>query len=154
MSLVAHLEPGDATANRRTSARRTLRLQSLGTTASQAAADVTIHDLSLTGLLIETAASLAADERIDVDLPEAGLTVAQVVWSSGRFFGCRFKRPIPPAALSSAILKSPASGPPEDPDEMAKALLELQTLRNQVRQMTDRIGEVINQLAAAKKDGE
>ena len=154
MSLLAHLEPGESTANRRTSARRTLRLEARGTTASQGAADVTIHDLSLTGLLIETSASLAADERIDVDVPEAGLTEAQVVWNSGRFFGCRFKRPIPPAALSSAILKSPAASRGEDPDEMAKALLELQTLRTQVRQMTDRIGEVINQLAAAKKDGE
>ena len=154
MSLLAHLEPGDPTANRRTSARRTLRLQARGNIASQASADVTIHDLSLTGLLIETSASLAADERIDVDVPELGLTEAQVVWSSGRFFGCKFKRPIPPAALSSAILKSPVAARREDADEMATALLELQTLRSQVRQMTDRIGEVIDRLAAAPKDGE
>ena len=106
MSLLAHLEPNDSTANRRSAARRTLRLQALGATASHSAADVIIHDLSLTGLLIETSAALAAGERIDVDIPEAGPTEAKVVWSSGRFFGCRFRRPLPPAALSSAPVAS------------------------------------------------
>src|SRR5688500_1743644 len=98
MSLLAHLEPPDSTANRRSAARRTLRLQARGTTASQSAAQVTIHDLSLTGLLIETSADLAAGERIDVEVPEAGPAEAKVVWSSGRFYGCKFKRPIPSAA--------------------------------------------------------
>lgn len=153
MSLLAHLEPSDSTANRRASARRTLRLQALGTTSSQSAAQVTIHDLSLTGLLIETSADLAAGERIDVEVPEAGLTEAKVVWSSGRFFGCKFKRPIPPAALSSAILRSPAYPADENTDQVANTLLELQTLRTQVRQMTERLGEVIDQLAAAGKGG-
>jgi len=152
MSLLAHLDPSDPTANRRSAARRTLRLQSLGTTASQSAAQVTIHDLSLTGLLIETSADLAADERIDVEVPEAGLTEAKVVWSSGRFFGCRFKRPIPPAALSSAILRSPADFAGESSNEVANALLELQALRTKVHEMTDHLGQVIDQLAAAGKD--
>ena len=153
MSLLAHLEPSDSTANRRSAARRTLRLQALGATASQADADVVIHDLSRAGLLIETSAALAAGERIDVELPEAGPTEAKVVWSSGRFFGCRFKRPIRPAALSSAILRSPASATPENSDQVANALLELQTLRTQVRQMTERLGQVIDQLGASGKDG-
>ena len=152
MSLLAQLEPRDSTGNRRSAARRTLRLQASGATASQTDAEVIIHDLSLTGLLIETSADLAAGERIDVDVPEAGLTEAKVVWSSGRFFGCKFKRPIPPAALSSAILRSPVSATQENSDQVANALLELQTLRTQVRQMTERLGEVIDQLATASKN--
>ena len=152
MSLLAHLEPSDSTANRRAAARRTLRLQALGATASQSAAQVTIHDLSLTGLLIETTAHLAAGERIDVDLPGSGLAEAKVVWSSGRFFGCRFKRPIPPAALSSAILRSPADSTDQDWDQVANALLELQALRTKVRQMTEQLGLVIDRLAGAGKD--
>ena len=154
MSLLALLEPSDSTANRRASARRTLRLQAIGTTSSQSAAEVTIHDLSLTGLLIETAADLASDERIDVELPEVGLTEARVVWSSGRFFGCKFQRPIPAAALSSATLRSPAHSADENSDQVAKALLELQTLRTRVRQMTEHLGLVIDQLAAAGKTGD
>ena len=152
MSLLAHLEPRDSTGNRRSAARRTLRLQALGATASQADADVLIHDLSLSGLLIETSAGLAAGERIDVDLPEAGPTEAKVVWTSGRFFGCKFKRPIPPAALSSAILRSPPSAAPENSDQVANALLELQTLRTQVRRMTEHLGQIIDQLAAPGDD--
>ncbi|MGI8610771.1 MAG: PilZ domain-containing protein [Sphingomicrobium sp.] len=151
--MLAQLEPSDSTANRRSAARRTLRLQALGATAAQSAAQVTIHDLSLTGLLIETSADLAAGERIDVEVPEAGQTEAKVVWSSGRFFGCRFKRPIPPAALSSAILQSPADSAGESSNEVANALLELQTLRTKVHEMTDHLGQVIDQLAAAGKDG-
>ena len=153
MALLAHLEPNESTANRRSAARRTLRLQAQGTTASQSAAQVTIHDLSLTGLLIETSADLAAGESIDVEVPGAGPAEAKVVWSSGRFYGCKFKRPIPSAALSSAILRSPAPAG-EDSDQVAKALLELQTLRSQVRQMTDHLGQVIEQLAAAGKAGD
>jgi hypothetical protein len=154
MSLLAHLEPSDSTASRRSAARRTLRLQALGATASQPDAQVVIHDLSLTGLLIETSAGLAAGERIDVEIPEAGPTEAKVVWNSGRFFGCKFRRPIPPAALSSAILRSPpSSADEEEADQVANALLELQTLRTQVREMNERLGKVIDRLAAPGKDG-
>ncbi len=153
MSLLAHLEPSDSTASRRSAARRTLRLQALGATASQPDAQVVIHDLSLTGLLIETSAGLAAGERIDVEIPEAGPTEAKVVWNSGRFYGCKLRRPIPPAALSSAILRSPPSSAEENSDQVANALLELQTLRTQVREMNERLGKVIDRLAAPGKDG-
>ena len=151
MALLAHLDPLDSTANRRGSPRRTLRLQALGTTSSEAAAPVVIQDLSRTGLLIETSAELAPGERIEVDLPEAGPAHAKVVWSSGRFFGCKFERPIPPAALSSAILRSPPVDDPSGP--VASALLELQTLRTQVREMTEHLGRIIDRLAPAEKDG-
>ncbi len=151
MSLVAYLDPTDSTSNRRASPRRTLRLQALGTTSSQSAAPVVIHDLSRTGLLLETSAELAAGERIDVELPEAGAAQAKVVWSSGRFFGCKFERPIPPAALSSAILRSPPAD--DHPDQVASALLELQTLRTQVSKMTEHLGRIIDRLAPAGKDG-
>jgi hypothetical protein len=152
MSLLAHLEPSSSTSNRRSAARRTLRLQAAGATASEPGAQVVIHDLSLTGLLIETSAGLAAGERIDIEIPEAGPTEATVVWNSGRFFGCKFRRPIPPAALSSAILRSPPQSADENGDQVANALLELQTLRNQVRQMTERLGKVIDRLAAPGTD--
>jgi hypothetical protein len=150
MSLLAHLDPSDSTANRRASPRRTLRLQALGTRSLEAAVPVVIHDLSRTGLLIETSAELAAGERIDVELPDSGPAQAKVVWSSGRFFGCKFEQAIPPAALSSAILRSPPADVPSD--QLASALLELQTLRTQVREMTEHLGQIIDRLAPAGKD--
>ena len=92
--------------NRRTSPRRTLRLES---TLVLEGESVTIHDISNTGLLLETSASLAEGQRLDVDLPEIGLAKATVVWASARFFGCRFTSPVSKAAVSAALLRSPVA---------------------------------------------
>jgi len=77
--------------------------------------EVVIHDLSTTGILIETEASLRKNARLELDLPEIGATVATVVWSSGDFFGCQFAKPIPKAALSAALLRNPFA-PAAHPD--------------------------------------
>lgn len=73
--------------------------------------EVVVHDLSATGLLIETRAKLRKNARIEVELPEVGGTVATVVWRSGDFFGCEFAKPIPKAALSAARLRNPFEAP-------------------------------------------
>ena len=84
--------------------RRTLRLQS---TIAEGGDDVVIHDMSHTGLLLETTAFLAERQSLDVELPELGLVRATVVWRSGRYFGCKFARPVSKAAVSAALLRSP-----------------------------------------------
>ena len=72
----------------------------------------------------------------------------------GRAENVEDRRPIPPAALSSAILRSPpSSADEEDADQVANALLELQTLRTQVREMNERLGKDIDRLAAPGNDG-
>jgi hypothetical protein len=65
-----------------------------------------IHELSLTGLLVETLAELTCGEELDVCLPQTGRTRAKVIWSSGQYFGCQFKHPISSAVLSAAMLRS------------------------------------------------
>ena len=107
MAMLARLEAGDEYANRRSSNRRLLSLQVPGAIAAGPGVDVFIHDLSLTGLLIETWESLVVGMRIEVDLPEVGKTEAQVVWSTGHYFGCQFDTAIPAAALSAAMLRNP-----------------------------------------------
>jgi hypothetical protein len=94
--------------NRRYASRRALRL---GATLSDRGVEVLIHDLSPTGLLIETGQSLTKGETLFVDLPERGPTAASVAWSSGRFYGCAFELSIPAAAVSAALLRSPALKP-------------------------------------------
>ncbi|WP_152569519.1 MULTISPECIES: PilZ domain-containing protein [Sphingomonas] len=94
--------------NRRYASRRALRL---GATLADRGVEVTIHDLSPTGLLIETAERLAPGETLFVDLPERGPTAASVAWHSGRFYGCEFELSIPAAAVSAALLRSPAAKP-------------------------------------------
>src|ERR1700752_2968046 len=64
--------------DRRTAPRRRI---SLGSNLLATGPLVTIHNLSSTGMLIETVAKLSLFEGIDLDLPEAGNTNAVVVWN-------------------------------------------------------------------------
>lgn len=102
MQAVATLEPL-STGNRRTAPRRRLHLDSVGATGEK----VTIHDLSSTGILIETTAALAEFDQIEVELPEVGMAQATVIWSSGDYFGCQFHAELPRSAVSAALLRSP-----------------------------------------------
>jgi len=106
MTISAQLQITPAS-NRRGWTRRSLSLGS----SLQGGSDVTIHDVSATGLLIETATELAVLDDLEIELPEAGFTPALVVWSSGRFYGCQFKERISQAAISAALLRSPAAEP-------------------------------------------
>lgn len=106
MAITAHFEDlaNDPGASR--AARRTLKLDARGERASGDAAEVTVHNASTTGLLLETETPLEEGERIAIDLPQAGPTVARVVWTSGKLHGCQFEDPISAATLSAAQLRS------------------------------------------------
>jgi hypothetical protein len=104
MSVLAHIEPSQHLGSRRYAARRSLKLGSVLTDSGE---EIVIHDLSLTGLLIETSEVLSNGDTLLVDIPERGPTPATVVWSSGRYFGCEFQLSIPAAAVSAALLQSP-----------------------------------------------
>ncbi len=107
MAILAELHPQRRTSERRVALRRTLQLTVRGETPTGDSAQVLIHDISVTGLLLETSADLLIGETIEVDVPEGGPTSAIVMWNSGRFFGCQFHGRISPAAVSAAALRSP-----------------------------------------------
>ena len=86
--------------------RRKLSLQANSARASGEAASVSIHDISASGLLLESKVAIDVDEKIDIDLPHAGVTAARVVWNSGNLYGCQFDAPISAATLSAAQLRS------------------------------------------------
>jgi hypothetical protein len=65
---------------------------------------VVVHDISDTGLLIETDVKLKVGEMVEVNLPQAGLMEAEIVWIGGEIYGCRFTRELTPAAISAARL--------------------------------------------------
>lgn len=110
MAVAAHFDsietPGTSRAQ-----RRRLLLETAGESESGELGAVRVHNVSATGLLLETEVQLVANETIEVDLPEAGLQAARVVWSDGAFHGCRFDRPISAAALSAVELRSHAPAP-------------------------------------------
>ena len=109
MPIVARLEHFPA-ADRRSAERRKLRLDS---TLEATGEDVAIHDISSTGMLIETSAELAHFEALEVDLPYAGVTRALIVWNSGFYYGCAFSQPISKAAVSAALLRAAPEAEPE-----------------------------------------
>jgi hypothetical protein len=103
MQAFARLERIEAR-NRRAARRRRL---SLGSVLAASGDEAVIHDISETGMLVETNADLATFEQLHLDLPEAGKVVATVMWNSGKYYGCEFHKPIPQSAISAALLKSP-----------------------------------------------
>ena len=138
MPMLAHFEELLPNGDRRRAARRALRLG-----AGSGGGQATIHDLSLTGALLETSIPMLVGAEFEVELPQAGAVRATVVWNSGEYYGCQFDLPISPAALSAALLKS-------EPKDAAEALTdpvkELQDLNAEVEQLAWRMDNALKRL--------
>ena len=115
MVLLAHLESSGVQPDRRASERHFLKLRVPGSTPAEASVVVLIHDLSRTGLLIETSANLAVGADLEIDLPQTGVRQARVVWNGGHYFGCQFHEAISKGGVSAALLKSPTEADPSEP---------------------------------------
>jgi len=145
MTLVAHLEPEKGKSERRSSPRRKLRLEAESEASPESR--VVIHDLSERGMLIESDAALAVGDKLDLVIPEAGSAKASIIWSSGRYFGCRFEKPLASAAVSAALLRSPSS--PSDEERKTaiyNAVVELHSLARTVEQITDQVERAIDEI--------
>ena len=113
MALLARLSEPKA-GRARAAARRTLSLRVPALSAGGTDAAL-IHNLSEHGLRIETHAVVQTNEIIRVELPEVGAVDAKIIWAVGGFAGCRFLMPIPKAAVSAALLRSPATSALPEP---------------------------------------
>jgi transcriptional regulator with XRE-family HTH domain len=111
MALKAHLEPytegpsDDSGTGQRRQPRRALRLETSGTVPGGFEANVTIHNLSAAGMLLETEVALAQGDMLAIDLPEIGSVDARIVWESGHLYGCAFEQALSRAALAAAHLR-------------------------------------------------
>jgi transcriptional regulator with XRE-family HTH domain len=110
MVIAAHFDRSPHDGGKVRDPRRMLRLEARGLTASGDAARVLVHNISASGLLLESEVGLEPNERIDVDLPQAGTIPARVIWASGSYYGCQFEAAISAAVLSAAQLRSEAPG--------------------------------------------
>jgi hypothetical protein len=97
----------DQSPDGRDASRHRLFLDARASTGSQAA-EILIHNLSSTGMLLETSIDLAANNGFDVDIPEVGTVHAGIIWNSETFYGCQFEQPLSRAAVSAALLRSPS----------------------------------------------
>jgi transcriptional regulator with XRE-family HTH domain len=111
MAIKAHLDQLVPTASQRSAPRRALRLYTSGFAAYAGEANVTIHNISAAGLLIETGVGLGAGERLTLDLPEAGPVTAIIVWRSEHLYGCAFEQALGAGALAAAQLQGFAPDP-------------------------------------------
>ena len=121
MPIFGHFLPSAPGAEKRFDARRKLSLLASGLRHDGTGLEVPIHNISGTGLLLESDVKLATGDRIEIELPHAGDITAVVIWASGRLFGCQFEGPVSPATLSAVELKSAIGPAPELADAAVPA---------------------------------
>lgn len=137
MPMIAYFEEREPLADRRRTVRRALRLGIGGGDDC-----VTIHDLSLTGALLETSVPMLVGATFEVDLPRVGAVEASVIWNSGEYYGCQFALPITPATLSAALLQAEAGPANEAHDPVA----ELRELNSEVERLAWKMDSALRKL--------
>ena len=106
MAMTVYLDNTPRSAGNGRASRRQLRLPLHGSKAAGAEIEALVHNISATGMLVESKAPLAIGEIVEVNLPHSGKTATRVIWTSGGIAGCQFEMPISPATLSAAQLRS------------------------------------------------
>jgi hypothetical protein len=135
--MLAYFEELETNGDRRRSARRALKL-GMGTGEET----VTVHDLSLTGALIETSVPMLVGALVEVEFPVAGKVEAEIVWNSGEYYGCQFSLPIPPSVLSAALLQAE----PRDGVAVHDPLAELRELSAEVERLAWKMDKALRRL--------
>lgn len=121
MRMSAHIMNLDANANRRLAVRRSLVLNAVAHQGDMGPADISILNLSQTGLQMESQSPFAVGEIFYLHLPEIGATPAQVRWNEDQRYGCEFLAPVGKAVISGALLKSTFEMPEEEVQAAAEA---------------------------------
>jgi transcriptional regulator with XRE-family HTH domain len=145
MTLTTYLVENTTDRGQRRSARRKLRLQTHGSRTDGKLTPILLHDISASGLLIESQSLFDSGEKIDIELPHAGVVCAIVIWSSGNFFGCQFEAPISVGTLSAVQLRSLES--PEKDASTAQDEDEPETFGMRIRRIRKDNGLTQTQLA-------
>lgn len=107
MPIDAILESSESPENQRGARRLHIRIEAAGELEQGGQTSVTIHNLSASGILIETQSALEVGQKIRIELPETSPVPATVVWKSSPLFGCRFDHILSRAVLSAAQLFNP-----------------------------------------------
>src|SRR5690606_1378450 len=105
MAIGARLETRDS-ADLRGAPRRLLHLEVTAAKPSGQSVQALVHNISETGLLLETSTSLEIGDEVTILLPRKAETSALVIWASDGLYGCKFSEPLTRAVLSAAQLQS------------------------------------------------
>lgn len=93
----------DGTFEARTAERRPTMAPSTLRSRDRAATDVTVIDLSQTGIRIATEAELGVGEEISIGLSGVGARRAYVAWRREGEYGCAFDLPLGPKEMTDAF---------------------------------------------------
>nr|WP_166179472.1 PilZ domain-containing protein [Altererythrobacter segetis] len=104
MALEAHKAFIETSRDARGRIRHSLHLEVGTRTSGSLSHGTTVHNISESGILLETSASLAIGDVVEVDLPHIGLRSARVMWTSDQLLGCKFDDPLSTAGVSAARL--------------------------------------------------
>ena len=105
MAIGARLETRDS-ADLRGAPRRLLHLEVTAAKPSGQSVQALVHNISETGLLLETSTSLEIGDEVTILLPRKAEATALVIWASDGLYGCKFAAPLTRAVLSAAQLQS------------------------------------------------
>ncbi len=105
MAMTVYLNDNPRSPGKGRASRRQLRLPLHGSKAASGEIEGLVHNISATGMLVESGAPLEVGEVIEVNLPHSGKTATKIIWTSGRLAGCQFEMPISSATLSAAQLR-------------------------------------------------
>ena len=143
MSILARFEERP---ERRGAARRILHLGIEPSASMPFATEIIVHDLSLTGALLESTGGTPLPSVFEVQLPDDFVARATVVWSSANLYGCRFARPISPATLSAAQLRSAPPAAQRRPAFPKDLVRQLREVREQVEGLVEQVDRAIESL--------
>lgn len=145
--LQAHLEPQPVNLDGRRQVRRALRLETKGSPGGSGGdgveANVTVHNLSTAGLLLETELPLSVGDMLAVGLPDIGPVGVEIVWASGHLYGGAFEQALGEAALAAAQLRG-------EPQIGAPAAARRERPPLPVSGLTDPLGVTLNRLRRAR----
>lgn len=113
MSLAA-LRPLDDPSERQ-SRRFRLLISAAGSISQSRDVAVVLHNLSMTGLLIECEAAMEVGASIVLSLPDLGEVEALVVWNSDGYYGAAFRSPLSRSAVEMMLSSSKVVWPAFNP---------------------------------------
>jgi hypothetical protein len=151
MSLPGRFEETGKKGERRTSNRRALRLSITARLPESPESAVTIHDLSESGILLETLTPLAPGQSFQILLPLAGAVGTVVVWNSGHFYGCQFNESVSLAAVSAALLQSaPKNADVDAANRTGDMLSQLRDVNARLQQVGQQLDHTIEELSKGR----
>ncbi len=69
--------------------------------------ELVVLDMSTTGLMVSTAASLELGEEVEIQFPDLCSEKLSVVWGDDDRYGLKFLTPVTSAMVASVLLRSP-----------------------------------------------